>query len=269
MFLSAETLTKRAANESIFTNFDPDRVKHGAYELGVGDHYFTTSDERGVVHPLEELEQFTIPPGQLAILISEETIQIPTDLLAFISIKTGIKLKGLVNVSGFHVDPGFNGKLKFSVYNAGSEGLVLERGQRAFSIWLAKFDRPTDRPYDGVHNHQTRITTQEVMNLQGDIASPAHLLKKIKALETSFTGMFETRKNDTDGKIEALALKCGLISWGLRVIGALIIVVLAKIVWNLSILEPKEQTPVKLERKVPADNTPPAESSPSPNKVGP
>ncbi len=186
---------------------------------------------------MKDLEQFTIPPGQLAILITEETIKVPTDLLAFISIKASIKFKGLVNVSGFHVDPGFNGKLKFSVYNAGSEGLVLERGQPAFSIWFATFDRPTDLAYNGVHNHQARITPADVMYLQGDVASPAHLLEKIKSLETSFTEKLATSKNETDTKIEAMALKCGLISWGLRLIGALIIVGLAKIIWNLSILE--------------------------------
>ena len=269
MFLSAETLIKRATNESIFTNFDSDRVKHGAYELRVGDHFFRTSDKSGVVIPLKDFEQFTIPPGQLAILITEEIIKIPTDLLAFISIKAGIKFKGLVNVSGFHVDPGFDGKLKFSVYNAGSEGVVLARGQAAFTIWLAKFDRPTEFPYDGSHNHQTRISPQDVMYLQGDIASPAHLLETIKNLETSLNGKLETRKNEMDVKIEALSLKCSLISWGLRAFWILIIGMLLKLIWASSFLQFNDPLPAQQDRELPAVNTPPTGSSPSPDKVEP
>lgn len=269
MFLSAETLIKRAKRDSIFTNFVPDRVKHGAYELSVGDHFFRTSDESGVVHNLKDLEQFTIPPGQLAILITEETIKIPTDLLAFISIKAGIKFKGLVNVSGFHVDPGFHGKLKFSVYNAGSEGLVLERGQQAFTIWFAQFDRATERPYDGAHNHQARISPRDVMYLQGDIASPAHLLETIKNLEISLNGKLDVRKNEMDAKIEALSLKCGLISWGLRAFWVLFIGMILKFIWASSFLQFNDTLPAQQDRELPAVNTPPTGSSPSPDKIEP
>ena len=71
--------------------------------------------------------QLVIPPGQFGLLITEEVVQVPMDAIAFISIKAGIKFRGLVNVSGFHADPGFSGKLKFAVYNAGSQRLVLDR----------------------------------------------------------------------------------------------------------------------------------------------
>jgi dCTP deaminase len=46
--------------------------------------------------------------------------------------KFKIKQRGLVNVSGFHVDPGYSGKLLFSVYNAGPRSIVLTRGEPVF-----------------------------------------------------------------------------------------------------------------------------------------
>jgi hypothetical protein len=107
------------------------------------------------------------------------------------------------------------------------------------------------------------------MYLQGDIASPAHLLEQIKNLETSFNGKLETRKIETDGKIEALSLKCGLISWGLRAFWAVMIALLIKVVWYSPFLQFNDPPPAQQDREIPAVHTPSAGSSPSPNQVGP
>ena len=58
-------------------------------------------------------------PGQFAFLLTDEIVEVPDSAMALISIKAKIKWRGLINVSGFHVDPGFKGRLIFSVYNAG------------------------------------------------------------------------------------------------------------------------------------------------------
>jgi dCTP deaminase len=47
----------------------------------------------------------------------------------------------LVNVSGFHVDPEFEGRLLFSVFNAGPSAIPLRRGERCFHIWYAGLDQ--------------------------------------------------------------------------------------------------------------------------------
>jgi hypothetical protein len=50
--------------------------------------------------------------------------------MAFISMRTAFKFKGLVNISGFHVDPGYKGKLIFAVFNASP---TKSRGANHFS----------------------------------------------------------------------------------------------------------------------------------------
>jgi len=71
-------------------------------------------------------EQFVIPPGQFAYLLTEEVVRIPSSAMGFISLKFGVKGPGLINVSGFHVDPGYWGRLVFSVYNAGPSEARLQ-----------------------------------------------------------------------------------------------------------------------------------------------
>src|SRR5439155_20009152 len=130
--------------------------------------------------------QIAIPPGQFAFLITNEVVTVPNDALALISIKAGIKFLGLINVSGFHVDPGFKGRLKFSVYNAGSHYITLARAEPIFMIFFADLDKPAQPPYGGEHQGQMGITSREVTNLQGEVASPAALDERLKKLERSF-----------------------------------------------------------------------------------
>ncbi len=122
---------------------------------------------------LEEHDQVIVPPGQFAQLITEEQVRIPADALALISIKSKFKFWGLINVSGFHVDPGFDGKLIFSVYNAGVQDIVITRTTRIFLIWFAAMDQPSSELYDGKHAGQAHIPDEEMMKIRGTIPSLA------------------------------------------------------------------------------------------------
>ena len=77
--------------------------------------------------------------------MTEEQVRIPTNAMAFISMRATFKMLGLVNVSGFHVDPGWNGKLNFAVFNSGPTPVILERGQSVFLMWCADLDFPSKK----------------------------------------------------------------------------------------------------------------------------
>ncbi len=182
-FWSSEKLKQVLTHGKVIEPFDDTAVKHGAYELSLGPEAFLTSDDDKRKKILDDGEQLVIPPGQFGLLLTEERITIPNNAIGFISIKAGIKFRGLVNVSGFHVDPGFSGRLKFSVYNAGSQNIVLERKQRVFLVWFSDLDQPTTHVYSGVHANQNEITPDDVMRMQGEIASPGQLRKELQELE--------------------------------------------------------------------------------------
>lgn len=187
-FWSSETFKKDGQTRRIVTPFSADRIKHGAYELSLGEEVFVTSSKDGKKAKLLEGEQFVIPPGQFAMLLTEEAVEIPADAIGLISIKAGIKFRGLVNVSGFHVDPGYAGKLKFSVYNAGSQNIVLARNHPLFLLWLNTLDATTKDVYPhGDRNEE--ITATDVMNMQGEVASPGELKCEIDCLRHSIRNL--------------------------------------------------------------------------------
>lgn len=185
MFWSGETLIERLPQ--LIEPFSPDRVDCAAYTLAVGPEiYVSPSDQTAdpetiTVRMLAEGEAFTIPPGQFAFLLTEEIVSIPSDALALISIRAKSKFRGLVNVSGFHVDPGYRGQLTFAVFNAGPVPIHLKRGQPIFLIWYASLDCSTAYKKNGaVHRG---IDTDLITSVAGELLSFAGLAKRIKGVD--------------------------------------------------------------------------------------
>jgi dCTP deaminase len=186
-FWSGETLTERLAD--LIKPFSRERIDCAAYTLAVGPEVYVSPNDQTVdpttvtVRRLADGEAFTIPPGQFAFLLTEEVVSVPADAIAFISIRAKIKFKGLVNVSGFHVDPGYCGQLTFAVFNAGPVPIHIKRGQPIFLIWYACLDRETAFKKDG--KIQKGIDIEAVTSVAGELQSFAGLSKKLKDQDKS------------------------------------------------------------------------------------
>lgn len=207
-FWSGQTLSKRLP--SLISPYDAARIDCAAYTLRVGSEaYISPTTDASDPNTKTKIQidngkPFTIPPGQFAFLLTKETVTVPPNALAFISIKARKKFKGLVNVSGFHVDPGYSGKLIFSVYNAGPATIHLEEGEPCFLIWYADLDQrsPTDpvtdedkrfvRSSGGFNN----IPPDLINPITGEILSLASLRDKIDDTEEALRERIYTIERD-------------------------------------------------------------------------
>ncbi|MXZ71107.1 MAG: deoxycytidine triphosphate deaminase [Acidobacteria bacterium] len=184
MFWSSWTLAERLRD--LITPFDQEHIDCAAYTLAVGGEVYVTPNEQVADPTLVTVkrpalgEHFTIPPGQFAFLVTEETVKVPEDALGLISIRAKVKFRGLVNVSGFHVDPGYFGQLTFAVFNAGPVPIHLKRGQRIFLLWYASLDRPSEKK-DAIAARKG-IDWNVLSGVSGELQSLAGLAKKIQAL---------------------------------------------------------------------------------------
>ena len=181
-FWSSETMVSRLAE--LVEPFDIGRIVNCSYELSMGSEAYITGRDSRTKMTFSHGGQLGIPPGQFAQILTEEAVKVPNNALGLISVKSGLKGRGLVNVSGFHVDPGYQGRLLFSVYNAGPNHIVLSRGTPTFLMWYADLDAPTSDLYTGKRANLTSIPDEEVMRLQGDVFTPQELIKKIRTLES-------------------------------------------------------------------------------------
>lgn len=200
-FLKDNTIISDDSGTNIYTE---DRVEQAAYVLSLGSEAYRTDNKDRKVEILDDKNsRIEINPGQFTLLMTEEVIEIPKNKLAFISIKAKQKLKGLINISGFHVDPGFKGKLLFSVYNASPSTITLETKQPYFLIWFASLESAAsqDDAYNQVHNShqgQSRIPVEYLDPLKrGEMVSPHALMERMKENKTEL----ERKVEDSNRKL--------------------------------------------------------------------
>lgn len=192
---------KSQQGRSVVSGFNDDSVKSGCYNLSLGGQVFISPEpdssysDRKIIK-LDKNESTIIPAGQFAFLITEETVNIPKNCIGFISIRFGFKSLGIINVSGFHVDPGYSGKLIFAVYNASGFPHKVKRGDAIFSLWISNLDEDDSTPRLKPGFHDMADLPPQVLNINDPISSIPVLSEKIKDIE----------KN-----IEASSVKYGLI----------------------------------------------------------
>jgi dCTP deaminase len=175
---------------SLVSDFSKERIDCAAYTLRMGAQYYLTASETDVdtnrPRTLDLGDSVAIPSGQFAVLLTEETVTTPAGAIAFISMRTGLKARGLVNVSGFHVDPGYSAPLRFSVFNAGPTTICIKRGEEAFLIWYADLDQE-DHEYKKTDNQNRNyakgITSADVSSLTGALKTINVLSHKVTDLE--------------------------------------------------------------------------------------
>jgi len=213
-FWSGEKLEEEVGN-CIIGQYDSDNIDCAAYTLHVGPEVFVTPDHyeanpsQNTKRTLGEKEAFNIPSGQFAFLLTEEIVSISDRCIAFISMKASTKFKGLVNVSGFHVDPGYKGRLVFSVFNAGPMPIKLQRGMPLFLMWLTDLDRQTKKLK--THAPITELDLKIIDPIHGPIFSPQAISESVKSF-----------KNDINEEVHKIDKKVSNLMVTASILGTLI-----------------------------------------------
>lgn len=196
-FWSGEKLKEELA--PLITGYDENAIDCAAYTLRIGNEIYISPDHKVEIlsqHTKQKLrpgEGFAIPPGQFAFLTTQEKITVPNSAIAFISIRARPKFRGLINISGFHVDPGYKGQLVFSVLNAGPTPHHLEEGQKLFLIWFADLDRQTAMKKEEDEGF-TGLDTRLVNDISGEILSLQNLSERQRELELELKSDLSTQR---------------------------------------------------------------------------
>lgn len=146
------------------------------YKMHLGEEIYISTEDSP--RKLKKGEFLIIKPGEFVLLTTAEKLTMKTNVMAFISMRSHYKYRGLINVSGFHVDPGYEGKLIFSAYNAGPNDVVVRRDDPMFLIFFEKI----------AYNCKTRIgydciPSEMVENIRGKSNTLAYNAHKLEQLE--------------------------------------------------------------------------------------
>ena len=186
MFLAKSRIEEFAsASTPLFEKDTYERkcLQQSSYDLRLGGQAYLVGQDAPVL--LSETNPYlTISPGQFAILTCFEKLDLPKNLMGFITLRNGFKTQGLVNISGFHVDPTFKGVLMFAVNNAGPSDIRLRFREPTFTIFFAFVDGEIGEARKEQKHPSDGIPLQSVQNLGGSSVTLTKLQKEIRDLRT-------------------------------------------------------------------------------------
>ena len=179
-FLSRKQISEyveRTDGPRLFTeNFDPNNLQQCSYDLALGEEVYVVGDK--APRRLSRRDPFLrLSPGQFAILTCHEMLDIPENLVAFITLRNRYKMEGLLNISGFHVDPTFKGRLLFAVHNIGPTDVRLKFGEPTFTIFFALVGEGVGEPRK--NPPLKGISLSDVQQLGGATVTLAKLKKEV------------------------------------------------------------------------------------------
>jgi len=107
-----------------------------------------------------------IKPGEVIFVITEEIFNLPLNYYAQLTPKRSMGELG-INVNGaLFVDPGYQGKLIFGLYNFSSEDFVLQPGKTFASAVIYELEDNETFEYDeGKHPRQIMDFSSELINM--------------------------------------------------------------------------------------------------------
>ena len=132
----------------LITPFDSNNLKPARYQLSLGPE----ARVGGRTYKIDESHPLTIPPHQVAIVRSHETINLPRFLIARWNLKVDMVYKGLLWVGALQVDPGWVGYLPCPLYNLSDETVEIKYKETLFTIDFVRttaFDKAKNRSYPG------------------------------------------------------------------------------------------------------------------------
>ena len=182
-FLGHDRITEELTSLFLKDTYDPACVQQASYDLRLGSEAYVVGADTPVPLSKEKNEYLNIAPGQFALLLSVEELIMPDNLIGFISLRNTFKMQGLINISGFHVDPSFRGRLVFAVNNVGPSDIRLRFEERTFTITFSYVEGGIGERRRPSPN---RLPLEYVQNLGGGSVTLSKLQKDLDDLKTKF-----------------------------------------------------------------------------------
>jgi len=107
-------------------------------------------------YEIEKGDEFIIKPNEHILLVTEEYIKLPSDVMAFVNLRSSFARLGLF-IPPTIIDAGFEGQVTIEV--VGSEfPIKLKRGTRFLHLIFARTLTPVENPYHGKYQGQQGVT---------------------------------------------------------------------------------------------------------------
>lgn len=171
MILSDKTLKEMIKEGALVCEpIDEQSIQPASIDCRLGDHFLVVEEnEMHVINMDEEIkyreivaDTITIPPHSFLLATTQEYVELPNDLTAFVEGRSSVGRIGLFIQNAGWVDPGFKGQITLELYNASSLPIKLLAGKRICQLVFAKMDQKADTPYNGKYQGQRKAVGSRI-----------------------------------------------------------------------------------------------------------
>jgi dCTP deaminase len=171
MILSDKTLKAMIErNELVIEPRAENSIQPASVDCHLGRHFLMVEDRQMHIIDMEskilyrefEGDEIVIPPHSFLLATTEEYIELPNNLTAFVEGRSSIGRIGLFIQNAGWVDPGFKGQITLELYNANSLPIRLNAGRRICQLVFCQMDQAALNPYKGKYQGQRKATGSRI-----------------------------------------------------------------------------------------------------------
>jgi deoxycytidine triphosphate deaminase len=121
-------------------------IQPASVDLHVGEIYLPITTDPPPDKPVP-LDECILEPGDTAVVTTAETLNLPSNVGAFGFPPTRISSKALLMTNPGHVDPGFNGRMRFTLINMGRKRFPLQKGDEIVTLLFLRTTTAPEADY--------------------------------------------------------------------------------------------------------------------------
>jgi deoxycytidine triphosphate deaminase len=163
---AAPIVTGHGYTDDWYAKFSP--IQACSIDLTVGDIFLPGSKREESGGESAPLARYNLRPGQTAIVTTREEIHLSSNLAAIGFPPSRVSFKGILMTNPGHVDPGYVGRLRFTLINMGSQQYPLERGVPIVTLLVVELSSHATRDWPTRGNAAPAITQGNIDILSSD-----------------------------------------------------------------------------------------------------
>jgi dCTP deaminase len=105
---------------------------------------------------LRAIKKLTIKPGHQILAATMEKVGLPNNFLGILHLRSSFAREGVI-ASVALVDPGYQGQLTISLYNAGARRVIIKEAERFVQLTLFRLGKPAKRSYTGQYQNSSGV----------------------------------------------------------------------------------------------------------------
>jgi len=133
------------AGEIVIRPYEPNHLQGASYDLCVGGEAFVSNSDDKIMLSPKTAVGLHIEPWDFALVITKESVKLPLDISCVIGMRSSLARKGLMLLAGLQIDPGFEGHLRFGLYNASPRKISLFYSDDLCMIEFHRLSGPVER----------------------------------------------------------------------------------------------------------------------------